>query len=91
MTCCTAPAKAAAVEQFGPSLLPDQPPKEIWTWPPAALMALMVDWSVPPVSGREPSQRGTQPPPDRMNAMVKERTPVWLMIEVALGGLPQPR
>ena len=37
MTCCTAPAKAAGVEQFGPSLLPCQPPKEIWTLPPLAL------------------------------------------------------
>src|SRR5882757_8189429 len=89
MTCCTAAAYAEAEEQLGPSLLPDQPPNEICTWPPAALIALMVVWSTPPVSGRLPSHAGVQPPDDRMNAMVNARTPAWLMLEVALGGLPQ--
>ncbi len=90
MTCCTAPAKADDEEQFGPSLLPDQPPKETCTLPPAPLMAEIVCASTPPVSGLEPSHIGLQPPPDRMNAMVKDLTPVALITEVALGGLPQP-
>src|ERR1700730_14172005 len=64
MTCWTAPAKSDDDEQFGPSLLPDQPPKEIWTLPPASLMAEMVCASTPPVTGLCPSHIGVQPPPD---------------------------
>ena len=40
MTCWHRAGEGApGVEQFGPSLLPDQPPKETWTLPPAALIA----------------------------------------------------
>src|SRR5512139_2728958 len=42
ITCWYAPASADALEQFGPSLLPLQPPNEISTSPPLARMALMV-------------------------------------------------
>jgi hypothetical protein len=60
MTRWYALASSPAVLQFSPSLLPDQPPNETTTSPPAARMALMVDWSVPPVSARAPSQAGLQ-------------------------------
>src|SRR5690606_20303264 len=89
MTCCTALAKACGVAQFGPSLLPCQPPKEIWTLPPFDLIVLMACWSGPPVSGRWPSQAGLQPPLDRMNAMVNDLTPVASMTVSGLGGLAQ--
>src|SRR6266511_2858162 len=41
ITCWYAPASADADEQFGPSLFPDQPPKEISTSPPLARMVLI--------------------------------------------------
>src|SRR6266540_3218491 len=50
MTCWYAPASALALLQFGPSLLPDQPPKEISTSPPPDRIALIVCWSTPPVN-----------------------------------------
>src|SRR5688500_10477129 len=90
MTCCTAAANAAGVAQLGPSLLPDQPPKEICTLPPAALIWLIACASAPPVNGRLPSQAGVQPPLDRMNAIVNDFTPVALITAAGLGGLPHP-
>jgi hypothetical protein len=72
-------------------LLPLHPPKEIWTSPPAARIALMVLWSTPPVSGRLLSHAGEQPPPESMNAIVNCLIPVADITEVALGGSPQPR
>src|SRR5581483_3704024 len=90
MTCWYAPARSAALPQFGPSLLPDQPPKEISMSPPAALIALIACWSAPPVSGRLPSHAGLQPPPESMNAMVNCLMPVADMTAVGDGGLPQP-
>src|SRR5690242_9945247 len=59
--------------------------------PPPARIVLMFCWSTPPVSGRVLSQRGVQPPPESMNAIVNHRTPVAFMTVDALGGLPQPR
>src|SRR6266540_4548212 len=90
MTCWYAPASADALEQLGPSLLPDQPPKEISTSPPLDRMVLIACWSTPPVSGRLPSQAGLQPPPESMNAMVNCLIPVADITVVGDGGSPQP-
>ena len=76
MTCWYAPASASGVEQFGPSLLPLQPPNDGTMSPPAARMALIVCWSTPPVSGRWPSHAGLQPPLESTNASVNHLTPV---------------
>src|SRR6266508_643953 len=90
ITCWYAPASALADEQFGPSLLPLHPPKEISTSPPLARTVLMVAWSTPPNNGRELSHIGTQPPPEFMNAMVICLTPVAFITVAMFGGLPQP-
>src|SRR3954453_22915584 len=60
------------------------------TSPPADLIASILDWSVPPVSGREPSHFGLQPPSERMNARVNHLTPVAGITEGGCGGLPPP-
>src|SRR6185369_2811679 len=62
MTFWYAPASADADVHFSPSLLPLQPPKDTMTSPPAPRIALIFAWSSPPVSGREPSHIGLQPP-----------------------------
>src|SRR6476620_8171586 len=90
ITCWYAAASALALEQFGPSLLPLHPPKEISTSPPAERIELMVLWSTPPVSGRVLSHIGVQPPPESMKAIVNCLMPVALITDVADGGLPQP-
>src|SRR6266545_2933405 len=90
-TCWYAPASAEAELQFGPSLLPLQPPKEITMSPPAARIALMFCWSTPPVRERWLSHIGVQPPPESMNASVNDLTPVALITEVGDGGSPQPK
>src|ERR1044072_1587851 len=91
MTFWSAPASASGVEQFGPSLLPLQPPIDGTMSPPADRIELMTDWSLPPGSGLLPSQAGLQPPEERMKAIVYHLIPVALITEVALGGSPQPR
>src|SRR5882757_10402340 len=90
ITCWYAPASASGVEQFGPSLLPLQPPIEGTMSPPAARTELMTDWSLPPVSAREPSQAGLQPPDERMNAIVNHLIPVEFITVLTAGGSPQP-
>src|SRR5919107_364986 len=84
-----APASASGVGQFGPSLLPCQPPTDGTTLPPAALIALIVLACTPPVRPPSPSHTGLQPLA-RTNAMVKARMPVALMTVDGAGGLPQP-
>src|ERR687890_156882 len=91
MTLWYASASASGVAQFGPSLLPLHPPNDGTTSPPAARIALIVCWSTPPSSGRWLSHDGVQPPPESTNASVNHRTPVLLMTDVALCGLPHPR
>ena len=83
-----APASAEALEHFSPSLLPLQPPTETTTSPPAARMDLIALSSEPPVSAREPSHFGLQPPSDRMKASVNHLTPVAAMTSVGLGVAP---
>src|SRR6266508_1122515 len=90
ITCWYAPASALALLQFGPSLLPDQPPKEISTSPPPDRIALIVLWSTPPVNGRLPSHAGVQPPPESMNAIVNCLIPVADITVETDGGSPQP-
>src|SRR5215207_806640 len=90
ITCWYAPARACALVQFGPSLLPLQPPNEICTSPPADRIALITFWSTPPSSGRLLSHAGEQPPPESMNAMVNCLMPVADMTVPGLGGSPQP-
>src|SRR5687768_13759920 len=85
-----APASASGVEQFGPSLLPLQPPIDGTTSPPAARIAAMVLACAPPVRPLLPSQAGLQPPLDSTNAMVKALMPVAFMTVAGAGGLPQP-
>src|SRR5690348_2784002 len=89
MTCWYAAASEAASAQFGPSLVPDQPPNDTMTSPPAARMPLITPSSTSPCSGRRPSQAGVQPPPDSMNAMVNHFTPVAAMTAGASGGAAQ--
>src|SRR3954451_12105567 len=91
MTCWYAPASAWAVEQFGPSLLPCQPPKDGTMSPPAERIALIVCWSTPPVSGRFESHAGLQPPPESTTAIVNRRMPVADRTVLGAGGPPQPR
>src|SRR2546430_6813315 len=76
MTFWYAPASADADEQCSPSLLPLKPPIDTMTSPPAPRIALIFDWSSPPVSGPLPSHIGVQPPSDRMNGSVNHFTPV---------------
>src|SRR4051794_1948942 len=59
--------------------------------PPADRMDLMVDSSIPPRSGRLPSQAGLHPPPERTKAIVNDLIPVVFITCVAAGGSPQPR
>src|SRR5437870_3289600 len=54
-------------------------------------MALMLVWSTPPVSGRDPSHAGLQPPSESMNASVNHLSPVAAMTSVGFCGLPQPK
>jgi hypothetical protein len=84
-----APASASGVEQFGPSLLPLQPPIDGTTLPPAALIALIVLACTPPVRPLSRSHTGLQPLAST-NAMVNARTPVAFMTVPGAGGLPQP-
>src|SRR3954470_11823071 len=91
MTFWYAPASADADEQCSPSLLPLKPPKETMTSPPAPRIALIFAWSSPPVSGREPSHSGLQPPSESMKARVKYLMPVADITAVGLCGLPQPK
>src|SRR6266542_393028 len=91
MTRWYAPASAVADVQRSPSLVPLQPPKETITSPPAPRIALIFDWSMPPVSGRLPSQRGLQVPSDSMNARVNHLIPVEDITVVGSCGLPQPK
>src|SRR6266540_6099433 len=91
MTFWYAPASADADEHFSPSLLPLHPPNDTITSPPAPRIALIFAWSSPPVSGREPSHAGLQPPSERMNASVKNLMPVADITDVGLCGLPQPK
>src|SRR3954453_3017911 len=84
-----APASASALEQFGPSLLPCQPPIDGTTLPPAALMALMVLSCEPPVRPPSPSHTGLHPLAST-NAMVNALTPVAFITVDGAGGLPQP-
>lgn len=81
----------AALEHFSPSFAPLQPPTDTTTSPPAPLIALIVDWSLPLVSGREPSHFGLQVPSERTKARVNHLTPVADITEVGFCGLPQPR
>lgn len=52
ITCWYAPASAAAVPQARSSFVPEAPPKDGTTSPPAARIVFTVAWSTPPVSGR---------------------------------------
>src|ERR671917_196363 len=81
-----APASASAVAQFGPSLLPLQPPIDGTTSPPAARIAAMVLACAPPVSPLDPSQAGLQPPLASTNAMVNDLMPVAPMTVDGAGG-----
>ena len=65
-----APARAAALPQELPSLVPAAPPNETTTSPPALRIALTRLTIAEPVSEPEPSQAGLQPPLARMNASV---------------------
>jgi hypothetical protein len=86
-----APASASGDSQFGPSLLPLHPPNDGTMSPPAARISSIAAWSAPPVSGREPSHAGEQPPSDRTKAMVNDLTPVASITAEGEGGSPQPR
>src|ERR1700730_1682871 len=86
-----APVSAPTLVQDRSSLVPEAPPKETITSPPAVRIVLMVFWSWPPVNGRLPSQAGLQVPLVSMNAIVNHLTPVADMMVVGLGRLPQPR
>ena len=90
MTCWYAPARASGVLQFGPSLLPLQPPIDGTMSPPAARICEIAVASALPCSGLLPSQAGLQPPDDRMKAIVNHLMPVAFMTVAGLGGLPQP-
>src|SRR5215217_3006240 len=90
MTCWYAPASASGVPQFGPSLLPLQPPNDGTMSPPAARIAAIALASALPCSGRLPSQAGLQPPDDKMNAIVNHLIPVAFITVAGLGGSPQP-
>src|SRR5438445_181608 len=85
MTFWYAPASALALEQNSPSLLPDQPPTDTVTSPPFARIRLIWVWSLPPVSGRLPSQAGLQVPSDRMNASVNHLMPVAFITDTGSG------
>ncbi len=85
-----AAASASADSQFGPSLLPLQPPNEISTSPPLPRISSIACWSTPPVSGRLPSHAGEQPPPESMNAIVNCLIPVASITVAGDGGSPQP-
>src|SRR5262245_37605474 len=91
MTFWYAPASAEAEVHFSPSLLPDQPPNDGMTSPPAARMLLIAVWSEPPVSARSPSHFGLQPPSDRMKASVNHLLPAAFITSAGFCGLPQPR
>src|SRR6266540_2315744 len=71
-------------------------PKVMYVLMPT-LLALMIfiasifDWSMPPVSGRLPSQRGLQVPSDSMNARVNHLIPVEDITVVGSCGLHQPK
>src|SRR2546429_1881219 len=86
-----APASADADKQCSPSLMPLHPPKDTITSPPAPRIALIFDWSSPPVSGRAPSHCGLQLPLESMNARVKNLIPVADITAVGLCGTPQPK
>src|SRR6266540_104858 len=91
MTFWYAPASAAAVEHFSPSLVPAHPPKDTTTSPPLARILLMLAWSTPPVRPRRPSHFGLHPPSERMNASVNQRIPVLAITVVGSCGFPQPK
>src|SRR3954454_4054727 len=90
MTCWYAPASASGVPQFGPSLLPLQPPNDGTMSPPAARIAAIALASALPCSGRLPSQAGLQPPDERMKAIVNHLMPVAFITVAGFGGAPQP-
>src|SRR5687768_12832324 len=90
MTFWYAPASASGVAQFGPSLLPLQPPIDGTTSPPADRIAAMVSACAPPVRLLAPSQAGLQPLEASTKAIVKALMPVAFMTVAGAGGLPQP-
>jgi hypothetical protein len=59
--------------------------------PPAARISAIAAASAPPVSGREPSHAGEQPPSDSTNAIVNDLTPVAAITADGDGGSPHPR
>ncbi len=81
MTFWYAPARAVSVRQALPSLLPENPPKEITTSPPALRIALIRLVMAPLFSELDSFHTGEQLPRLRMKARVNARTPVFCMTE----------